>query len=83
MTIKVVVGAAAIAAVVASPATAQNCVYNYWYGRVICMPPQRYEQQYPTYYPGGSPYVREPGPVIDNSGGCEGGSCVNLGPGYR
>jgi hypothetical protein len=41
--IRIVLGAAAIAAVMADPAMAQNCYYD-WYGRIVCTPPQ-YQQQ--------------------------------------
>jgi hypothetical protein len=77
-------GLAAIgAAVVASPAVAQNCYYD-GFGRIFCVPAQYQQQpQYPAYPRNGSPYARDAGPIIDNSGGCKGGSCVNFGPGYR
>lgn len=82
--IRIVLGAVAIAAA-AGPAMAQSCFYD-WYGRVVCMQMPRYQQQqqqYPDYNGGGGRMTRDAGPVIDPSGGCEGGSCVNFGPAYR
>jgi hypothetical protein len=46
--IRIVLGAAAIAAVVASPAMAQSCYYD-WYGRAVCM--QAPAPQYPAQAP--------------------------------
>ena len=81
--IRIVLGAAAIAAVMAEPAMAQNCYYD-WYGRIVCAPSQYYQQQQqPQYRSVPGRMTRDAGPVIDPSGGCEGGSCVNFGPGYR
>ena len=81
--IRLVLSAATVASAVAGPAMAQNCFYD-WYGRVVCRQAPRYQQQqYPTYNGGGGRMTRDAGPVIDPSGGCEGGSCVNFGPGYR
>jgi hypothetical protein len=82
--LRIIFATVGIAGATAAPAMAQNCYYD-WYGRVVCMQaPQYQQQQYRNYYSGGgSRMTRDPGPVIDNSGGCEGGSCVNLGPGYR
>jgi hypothetical protein len=70
----------AAAAAVAGPATAQNCFFDA-YGRIVCMPTRQYQNPYQPRYRGG--WTREPGPVIDLGDGCEGGSCVNLGPGWR
>jgi hypothetical protein len=84
--IRIVFATIGIAGAMAGSAMAQTCLYD-WYGRVVCMQaPQYQQQQYRSYYNGGgsgSRMTSDPGPVIDNSGGCEGGSCVNFGPGYR
>ena len=81
--IRIGIVVATIAAAATGPALAQNCFYN-WYGQVVCVTPQyRQPPQQPNYRGNGSPFTRDAGPVIDNSGGCEGGSCVNFGPAYR
>lgn len=67
--------AAAITAAVAGPAIAQPCFYNA-YGQIVCMQSLSYQPQ-PLHQ---SPFLSDAPVLIDPTGGCEGGSCVNFAP---
>jgi hypothetical protein len=71
---RLVFSAVAITAAVAGPATAQPCFYNA-YGQIVCMQSPSFQPQ-----PHRSPFLSDTPVLIDPSGGCEGGSCVNFGP---
>lgn len=72
---RLVFSAAAIAAAVAGPAIAQPCFYNP-YGQIVCMQSTSF-QPHPLHR---SPFLSDTPVLIDPTGGCEGGSCVNFGP---